>query len=146
MYERTSPRGVIASFHYLEANPIQQREWIKKEKIGASPIQLKKRKEIKEIGNLSMYSIVFMSMMFSLYDMQQFYARSIGMHMCFHGQEYMHISIDWLHNLKALSFNVHGCLHYSELESVITFSKQPNYHLFISRDMLVSQSHTQVHA
>jgi hypothetical protein len=38
MYERTSPRGVIASFHYLGVSPIQQKERTKKEKNGASPI------------------------------------------------------------------------------------------------------------
>jgi hypothetical protein len=38
MYKRTSPRGVIANFHYLGASPIQERERTKKEKTGASPI------------------------------------------------------------------------------------------------------------
>jgi len=32
----------------------------------------------------------------------------------------MYIFIDWLHDLKALSFNVHGCLHWSELEMLVS--------------------------
>jgi hypothetical protein len=43
------------------------------------------------------------------------------MHMSFNEQEHMHISIDWLHDLKALSFNVHGCLHCSKMENVNIF-------------------------
>jgi hypothetical protein len=43
------------------------------------------------------------------------------MHMSFNGQEHMHIFISWLHDLKALSFNVHGCLRCSELEDVNIF-------------------------
>jgi hypothetical protein len=42
------------------------------------------------------------------------------MHMSFNGQEHMYISIDWLHDLKALSFNVHECLHCSELEMSVS--------------------------
>jgi hypothetical protein len=60
------------------------------------------------------------------------------MHMSFNGQEHMHISIDWLHDLKALSFTVHGCLHCSELESVISLYRWMNCYLFISRDVPVS--------
>jgi hypothetical protein len=42
------------------------------------------------------------------------------MHMNFNGQEHMYISIDWMHGLKALSYNVHGCLHCLELENVMS--------------------------
>jgi hypothetical protein len=30
------------------------------------------------------------------------------MHMSFNGKEHMHISIDWLHDLRALSFMAYG--------------------------------------
>jgi hypothetical protein len=43
------------------------------------------------------------------------------MHMTFNGQEHMHISIDWLYDLQAQSFNIHRCLHCSELEMLVSF-------------------------
>jgi hypothetical protein len=43
------------------------------------------------------------------------------MHISFNGQEHMHISIDWLHDLKALSFDVHGRLYCSEMKNVNIF-------------------------
>jgi hypothetical protein len=46
---------------------------------------------------------------------------NIGMHMSLNGQEHMYTSIDWFHDLKSLSFILHGCLYCLEMENVNIF-------------------------
>jgi hypothetical protein len=40
--------------------------------------------------------------------------------MSLNGKEHMYISINWLHVLKALSLDVHGCSHCLELEMLMS--------------------------
>jgi hypothetical protein len=51
------------------------------------------------------------------------FVKRISMHMSFNGEEHMHISIDWLHVLKALSLDVHGCSCYTDMSNVMSMSK-----------------------
>jgi hypothetical protein len=43
--------------------------------------------------------------------------------MSFNGKELVYISIDWLHVLKALSLEVHGCSCYPDMSNVMSMSK-----------------------
>jgi len=51
------------------------------------------------------------------------FVRRISMHMSFNGAKRMHISIDWLHVLKELSLDVHGCSCYPDMSNVMSMSK-----------------------
>jgi hypothetical protein len=65
IYERTSPRGCDSKFSLPWGKPhTAKRKDLKRENWG-KPHIAKKRKEIKEIENLSIHSIVFRSVMFS---------------------------------------------------------------------------------